>query len=75
MEMVRKTIRLPQDLLDFLEGQVTMKRARGLRADLSDELRICVHQRMISKLSKTQRAKLYKRLGIKNDPDPAKIYE
>jgi hypothetical protein len=64
MERQRLTIRLPDDCRDYLAGVVLEKRQKGLKWDQSMEIITAIRQRMISKMTKADRERLYRRLNV-----------
>jgi uncharacterized sporulation protein YeaH/YhbH (DUF444 family) len=61
--------RFSAELVTFLEGEVEDKARRQIKSDLSREIVIAVRQRQISLLSKADRVKLYRRLGVDSNEE------
>lgn len=59
MDKVQVSIRLPQELVDWIDAQV---RGYGRKTDRTEQVRICIEHRRISKLPRIQREKLFAKL-------------
>ena len=65
----RVSVRLPKDVTDWLDGQVLDKKRDGVASTVTREVEIAIRQRMISKLGKAEREKVFRRLGVRKRED------
>lgn len=66
-ESVKISIRIPQDLLMWIEGEVNRKREKGGRSSVTDEIVTCVVHRIISRMPAGKRRNLCKAMGAPAD--------
>ena len=61
--MKRITARLSDEDLAWLDGQVELKRARGLKSDRSDQLRVAIAHRRLALMPEAERLRVLAQLG------------
>lgn len=64
MRRTKIGIRLPDDCLEYLDKMVEEKAQANLQWDRTSEIVTAIRQRMISKMTKADRERLYRRLGL-----------
>lgn len=72
-ESVKISLRIPQDLLTWIEGEVARKREKGLRTSTTDEIVTCIVHRFVSRMPAGKRRNLLKAMG--EAPEPAEARE
>ena len=58
------TVKISEDLLAYIDAEVSSKRGMGIKWDKSKEVITALQQRRISKMPRHERDELYRRLGM-----------